>query len=345
MSYEVRTVEPSIAADVLKRLWAANLPATGDLDEKLRWFYREGPHGAGRAFIIDSATEPVGCTGLGVRTFISGCHTSHRVGLFADLAIERRHRSALPALALVRSVRDEIAHGFDLGYGFPNAKAVAVYRRAGYELLGEMPRYVRVLKTEPYLRQRFRGDVAHVAATVIDRVLASLTHLAAAPAKRAYELRFGVELDHKFDLLWRAASLTLPFACERTSAFLRWRFQRKLDERYGIVGLYTRTDELQAYAVIRACEDGTLRIADLFGFDSWVLFALLVQLVDAATAAGATSVAFRFLGDPRIPRLLKALGFSRRSETRAVVVAPGRVARDDLRDIARWYLTDLDEDS
>lgn len=349
MRYEIRPVQfESSSNEALKRLWANNLPShdEADLEDKFQWFYRQGPHGEGRAFVIgarelsragevvDVAPEVVGCAGVGVRNFRRN-GLPYRVALFADLAIEKRHRSAMPALALVRSVREEVARTFDLGYGFPNAKAIAVYRRAGYQLLGEMTRYVRVLRTASYLRPYVGEDLSRVASAIVDRALAALTHITAVPTHRAYELRWGPIPSAGIDELWRDSTAYVPFACERTSAFLRWRFHRQAK----FVALHARdSEDIRAYAILRAGADGTIHIADLFGRDARELMKLLVQ---AGTAAGAQAIAFRFLGDPRVPRMLASLGFSRRPDTRAVIAAAGCVP---VPDVAQWYLTDLDED-
>lgn len=71
---------------------------------------------------------------------------AHRAALLADLAIDRAHRTVLPALILQHAVKRHVDASYDLSYGFPNAHAVGIHRRIGYHEHGTMPRYVRVLR-------------------------------------------------------------------------------------------------------------------------------------------------------------------------------------------------------
>jgi hypothetical protein len=348
MDYEAITIEPDAARDSLFRLWSANLPACGDLEEKLRWFYREGPHGSGRAVLLQHSDEAIGCAGIGVRT-LKAHGWPLRTALFADLAVDKRHRSGMPALTLLGSVKREISRNYDLGYGFPNAKAVAVYFRAGYKLLGEMRRYVRVLRSEPYLRQRLGSWLAQPASNLVDHSLAALAAVRARIADQQYELRWPRHFDAAFDRLWREASPRYPVTCERSSVFLRWRFLRKPALRPRIAALHSReTGELRAYTVLQAGTDGAVDLLDLFGAGDRELHALLALHVPPVTELGATSIRFRFLyaGDRTLHRLLAQHAFTRRPETRAVMAIGGRTALFRVRDEeAPWYITDLDEDT
>jgi hypothetical protein len=325
--------------EVLHRLWADNLDVRGGLDDKLRWFYCDGPHGPGRALVLRAHDAAVGCAGLGVRTLVHR-GAARRAALFADLAIDRRHRSGLPALTLLRSVQAEVARDFDLGYGFPNHKAVAIYRRAGFVELGKMHRYVRVLRSGGYLAAAapwLRGPAAAIA----DRALAAAARLHALRARR-FALDWPAQFDARFDRLGQAARAGGRIACERTAALLRWRFAHA---PHRIAAVVRRdTGALAAYGVLRPAERGLIELVDLFGAGERELGAALALIVPAARRLGFAAIGFRFLGDPRVVRLLRAHGFARRGEPRAIVVAPGRDAALAALPISAWYLTDLDED-
>jgi hypothetical protein len=333
--YSTSATEVQDSKDLLLRLWEDNLHVRGDLDDKLRWFYCDSPHGPGRAFLLHANGAPVGCAGLGVRTLFQHGRPL-RAALFADLAVDRGHRSGLPALTLLRSVAAEVARDFELGYGFPNRKAIAVYRRAGFIELGQMYRYVRVLRSRRYLRAALGDWIADTALAI------------AARTRRMFARRFALEwpeaFDARFDRLWQAVHASYPLVCERTAAFLRWRFAQ---EPHRIAGLVCRSSgELVAYAVYRSAGDGFVELLDLFGAGEHEVGAMLAHTVPAAAALGFTAVGFRFLGDPRVIRLLHAHGFARRGEPRSIVVAGGRgPARAPMHDLGAWYLTDLDEDS
>jgi hypothetical protein len=334
--YSVSEIDIHDSGAVLQRLWADNLHARGSLDTKLRWFYCDGPHGPGRALVLRAHDTAVGCAGIGVRTlFHRGAPL--RAALFADLAIDRQHRSGLPALTLLRAIRDEVARDFDLGYGFPNHKAIAVYRRAGFVELGRMERHVRVLHLRGYLA----APQLRVAAAAADRALAAIERLHALRARR-FELDWPARFDARFDRLWQAVRTGDRIACERSAALLDWRFAH---ERHRIAAVVRRdTGALVAYGVLRPAEHGLCELVDLLGAGAREIDAAIALIVPAARQLGFSAIGVRFLGDPRVVRVLRAHGFVRRGEPRSIVVAGGRGPALAALPTAAWYLTDLDED-
>jgi hypothetical protein len=336
--YSISETDIHDSGAVLQRLWADNLHARSSLDAKLRWFYCDGPHGPGRALVLRAHDAAVGCAGIGVRTLVHR-GAPLRAALFADLAIDRRHRSGLPALTLLRSIRDEVARDFDLGYGFPNRKAIAVYLRAGFVELGRMYRYVRVLHSGHYLAAA--APQRRVAAAV-DHALAAIERLHALRARRL-ELDWPARFDARFDRLWQAVHTGTRIACERSAAFLDWRFAH---DQHRIAAVIRRdTGALAAYGVLRPADHGLVELVDLLGAGARDIDAALALIVPAARQLGFAAIGFRFLGDPRVIRVLRAHGFVRRGEPRSIVVASGRGPALAALPAAAWHLTDLDEDT
>src|SRR4051812_31738797 len=104
MKYEALLTDISASREGLLALWAANLPVRGDLEAKLRWFYCDSPTGPGQAFMLHREDGvPIGCAGIGVRTIVHR-HRNLRAALFADLAVDRAHRTGYPALRLGRAM-------------------------------------------------------------------------------------------------------------------------------------------------------------------------------------------------------------------------------------------------
>lgn len=337
--YSISETDIHDSGAILQRLWADNLDVRGSLDAKLRWFYCDGPHGPGRALVVRAHDAAVGCAGVGVRTLVHR-GAPLRAALFADLAIDRRHRSGLPALTLLRSIRDEVARDFDLGYGFPNRKAIAVYRRAGFVELGRMDRHVRVLHSGRYLAAA--APQLRVAAAAADRALAVIERLHALRARR-FELDWPARFDARFDRLWQAVRTGDRIACERSAALLGWRFAH---EPHRIAAVIRRdTGALVAYGVLRPADHGLVELVDLLGAGARAIDMALALIVPAARQLGFAAIGFRFLGDPRVIRVLRAHGFVRRGEPRSIIVAAGRDPALAALPAAAWYLTDLDEDT
>jgi hypothetical protein len=333
--YDVRIADLRDVRDEVVSLLEANLSVT-ELDARLRWFYQDNPHGRGRVFVLRADGVAIGQAGIGVRMFWRNDRPI-RAAVFADLAVDRAHRSGFPALALVRAVKRHVAEAFDLGYGFPNPKAEAIYRHAGCAKLGAMTRYVRVLRSQRYLARELPRRLAPVVGAIADRMRAGAAQLRAACGVRSSRLEWLDDFDPRFDRLFQEARSGY-IVCDRTAAFLRWRFS---PERHRIAALVDGA-RLLAYAVVR--ESGRMaELVDLFGLE---LDALLARIVPALYRLGYDSASVRFLGSARIPALLAAHGFVVRPQRRMVTLALSTTSNSpELRDRESWYLTDLDEDT
>ena len=333
----------------LTRLWLDNLPVRGDADAKLRWTYVDAPAGKGEAFVLRADDgSAAGCAGI-QRRELAYRGTSIRAALLADFAIDRRHRSGLPALTLQRAVKRHVETAYDLSYGFPNDQALAIHRRTGYHLLGRMSRFVRVLRHGGYLARRFGQPLAGRAiGAIVDPALMAGTALRAMREGAALELHWLDDVDARFDRLWAEASPSYPIACRRTAALLRWRFLRKPDQRYTVAALIDRrSDALRGYAIVQDGPSGGAELADLFGADPAAIDALLALLIRSLYDRGFTTVSIRYLGDPRLLPLLDHHRFSLRQSDRAVIVHPTASwpIHLDARRASAWYITELDEDT
>jgi hypothetical protein len=354
--YEVRQADPVEVRDDLMRVWGNNLPVE-DVARKFDWFYREAPVCPETVFVLDVSDndEPariVGTSGVGIREFsVNG--EMIRAALLADLAVDTEHRKLLPALKLTRASHEYSLKQHPMLYGFPNQKAVGVFRRAGYKQLGSMARYARVLRHSGYIDRLAENDrvPAWVGRLASGRVLHSILGASAdalrlaqlspqlAHAARKFELEWLDDGDARIDALWEACKGEYRVIGRRSAAFLAWRFPA--DEGHRIVALVPRnTSDLRAYAVVHR-EGEVAHIRDLFGFPD-DLQSLLERLVPPLYAEGATSMSMRYLGSSRVTESLEASGFSRREGSRAIIV--DAVAGIEVGDVESWHLCDADED-
>jgi hypothetical protein len=349
---ELTDVAAGGAAEVM-RLWRDNLPLRGPAEAKRRWAYLDAPDGPSEAMVVradDGAA--VGCAGIERREL--WCRGEPvRAALLADFAIDRAHRIGFPAVLLQRAVQRHVEPRFDLSYGFPNQGAVAVHLRTGYHELGKMARYVRPLRFARYLRRRVdHPALARWAAAAIDPAARAACWIAARSAAHDFALTWLIDVDGRFDALWATAAPTLPIACRRDAAMLRWRFLRNPFDRCTVAAISARaTGRLVAYAIVRDGVDATAGIAelvDVLGDGPAALDALLDLLVPALTARGFEAASVRFLGTPAMIGLFARHHFALRAADRTIIVRPTArcpIAPDVVRDPRAWYLTDLDEDT
>lgn len=282
-----------------------------------------------------------------------------RAVVSCDLAVDRQHRALAPALALVRGIRAEVAARFDLLYGFPNAKAEGVLKRAGFREVGRARRWARVLRFSSYVERLNDGPgriprfarsaprLARLGAAVVDHARGGMSWLERARLSRRYEIRTQRAPDARWNDLWASARQEYDLVGDRTAAYLRWRFANAPDTFFVTIQRRGQT-ALAAYAALELDrETGAAHVRDLFGHRA-DLDAMIDALVPAAWRAGAASISVRFLGAPAVERHLAARGFVPREGTRSIVVDQGPAVAEHaaiLGDAARWHLFDADEES
>jgi hypothetical protein len=346
MSYSVKQAENISAADAVTGLWRRNLHFAPDvdLDARLRWYYRDGPEGPGQMLLLLAGETAVGCQGIGVRRFVSaGRPEPMRVALHGDLAIDRKHRTLMPGLTLMRAGR-EAAGEFAFHYGFPNAAAAPLFGRFGYSKLGMLTRWVRVLRHAHYLERLVKHPLlVRAGGELLDGILQAEAAVTRAIAGRHLALEPLADTDERFDRLWEAAHRQWGMIAWRDAAFLRWRFLRSPGSRCELVALVERpTRRLRAYAVLEPI-DGTFHLRDFLAAELHDLGQLIEHLVPYLYRRGAIAISVWFLGAPRVEALLQAHRFHARQSTRTVMIdaAPGAVPAG----VEEWYLTDGDEDT
>jgi hypothetical protein len=365
-SYEVVRDEPEQVKGDLYRLWNENLHLPVKPEERFTWLYRDAPERAETVFVLRAtgpdggASRAVGTNGIAVRRFqLDRSGSEGRAAVSGDLAVEQAHRGLLPALQLVRAVREFVVTDFDLAYGFPNAKAEGVMKRAGFRVLGKTTRYARVLRHAGYQKQIVERAklpptlaslishprVARALAPVADVARLALGAREMARARSQYRIQWLARFDDRFDRLWNAARHEYDVVGSRSAAFLRWRYPE-----CDIAVLLRRDDRsAMAYAIVeRDPETGAAHLRDVFGHKD-ALGSLIALLLPALWRRGAVSASVRFLGAPYLADALVANGFEPRDEHRTVIMQAGsRLAESErarLEDASRWHLFDIDEDA
>ncbi len=355
MAYSVRLIEASQTRDEHLAVWERNLKLPVAARARFDWLYRDNPAGPGRLAVIDIASpdqpaRTVGTAGYALRTIQMGGRVV-RAAILADLAVDRAHRTAMPAIMLARAIRGDVREKHDLVYGFPNQHAAPLLLKLGYRRLGETRRYALVLRHRRHLRTRFRGPgAALVAGVALDTARAALIAARAAQVRLTHRLVWlddDQQVDQRFDRLWEEARGDYPLIGARDAAFVRWRFLNRPDGRMDLAAIFDRrTGALDGYAAVSR-EGETAHVRDLFSRRR-TLGPLLRLLCRAIAKRGAESISLRLCGAPALAACLSELGFRARGDQRTIIAdagtsfdaLPGGTFNADT-----WYLTDADEDA
>jgi hypothetical protein len=337
--YRVRAGDPARDRDAVLSAWRGHIGHEDQIAAKYDWFYLACPHGPPLLQLLsaDTGNDCLGtaCTGYR-RMRLQG--EDMRVGVLVDLLVQPEHRSLGPALMLQQGLIAASKESLDVLYGFPNPKAVALCRRVGYRHLTDLVRHVRVLRHGRYLRARLPGWLAWPAGWLLDIVSTLRDRWLQLPGPRLrHEWRQCA--DARMDELWRHSPQGNGMVGIRDMQHAQWRF----DESPLATTLYLwviSKDSAQAWFAVQN-KNQVLHVSDFWSCDgaNGMSRQHVLALLDAARAAGYTSVSMEISGDEAQLQGWKACGFSARGK-RPVFAHWNRAVADE----PKWFLTSADED-
>jgi hypothetical protein len=325
--------------------WAANFPdvSAADHARRLHWFYEQNPLGSGRMWLLrrQATGQVVGTAGLGPRRFVVN-GTPVAAGLASDFSVLKEHRTALPALMLQRSVLTTLEQDLGLIYTFPNPKSLPIFKRLGYQEIGPLARWVKVLRSAPYLaKRRGLGWAAPLLGPAVDLVRRGLAPETWRSTGR-WQLRPVEAFDERLDHLVARLGPDPAVRTERSAAFLHWRYRLDPLRSYERFALHAHGDDrLAGWCVGLLRADAEFRIIDLAAeAPGDVLDALLLLVLRAARARGARCAAIEGCNLDWLLPAMTRLGFQSRTPNATCVVMTGATKID----LSSWRLLLADED-
>ncbi|GAB3786294.1 hypothetical protein [Dyella agri] len=341
--YRTEVAELPRDRDVVLALWNGNLGDPARHAGKLDWFYQHHPFGEPLLQLLRHDGEVIGSCGVAPRRMLWRGREI-RAGLLADMAVDARHRTLGPALMLQESLLAAATDRFDLVYGFPNRKSLPVVKRLGFAVLGEMPRYSRVLRHAGYLQRSLPRWLALPLGGLLDASFALRDRLQTLGAPRLVAT-WSEQVDPRMEALWQASSHGQGLLGARDTAMLRWRFdQTPLGHTRYLLLSDSADGPLRAWF---ACEvvGSVLRVCDYWcvrgtaGID----IALVLALVRIAHRGRHASISLEHAASVEQLAGWQRAGFVCRDSQPVVGKwlgggpAPAAMAQD-------WYLTAGDED-
>lgn len=325
--------------EALLALWQGNLGDAARMRRKYDWFYAGCPMGEPSVCLLRHADEtPVGVASAGARRMcMDGVEVG--AGVLVDLAVAAEHRSLGPALMLQAALAEAALQRFAFLYGFPNAKAVPVFKRVGHAALGEMLRLVRVVRHARYLDKRLPRPLALLAAPFLD-LATRLADAWRARADQRLTRRWRDRSDPRFDALWRQAAPQKGVFAVRDLDYARWRFDACPLEQTRFL-LLEAGAQLQAWFACQ-CRGATLVVCDYWSVDGerGIARAHVDALLAAAREAGHESVSVELCASAQQLEGWYAAGFQVRG--RRPVFGRWRAPR--TADAGPIFLTAADED-
>lgn len=351
MNYSIAA--PVTAADVkedLLRLMRTNFSWGNQADLWYRWGYEQSPFPPNVCWLVETeARERVGFTALMPRRMKVG-ETVGEAGQAANLNVASEHRNALAAVKLQRAVVSHVDQS-DMALAFGITKnAVAVLSRAGYRDLGGLSRWIKLFRSEHKLARWIAWKwPRRAAAAIVDLGLRLRATETFRRLPTGWSVLLDPSFDERFDDLWKAASVNLTVATERSSRYLNWRFGSDPQLTYRTLAVQDGDGRLRgSVTFLYPDPEESLRLAsivDLLPVDPESLDVLLTALCQFLRREGAVGVQSLYFGSTWIESALKRFHFFRReSEFRVLAYLHPRLCdqQAELLNSTRWHLTDAE---
>lgn len=342
MTYSTRSADLAVDRATILRMWSGALEGTSSRAQKYRLHYLEYPWGTPTVELLEHDGVPIGVATVQPRPML---HGKERIaaGLLMDFAVAPAHRSVGPALRLQRALLARCEQTYDLVYGLPNANARALSERAGMTRIGEMTRFVKVLRYGRYVAPYLPASLASRGARALDVATTVLTR-ARLPWLGRKVAAWTEAPIAEIDELWvRTAHLPWLLA-SRDLARLRWQLQSRDPDSVRLMLVRGRAGgHLEGWF---ACE----RTADSIKIvDYWTVNAgaspsreLLDTLARAAMSAGCASISVELVAPDVVLNAWTEAGFTRR-DSRPVFA---KCSNSSTLDLFRrsLFMTGADED-
>ncbi len=279
-----------------------------------------------------------------------------RAAISADFAIEAGHRGLGPALPLQRAALELVAEeGLACAYGCPNPLSEPIVKRVGFESVGELARYTKVLRTRLLVdlfvsRPGLARMLSAASRVLVDPLISLGSRERRVRRLRGLSFEKPARFDERFAAVWADTAKRHSVTGERNAELLNWKYDfddAAPPSEFVILAAVDTDDQVAGYVVYRV-KDGVRHVFDLAVLDSKrVIDALLAEFVSDARREGAIGLTFLCLGTlGMLGARLRAFRFLGRKEGKRLrVYLPGRARPGAaLLQPENWYFVMGDDD-
>lgn len=343
--YEVIEGDLARHREAVIDIWRGHVGWRNQLERMYDVCYLGCPHGKPVLRLLQerSSGKMVGTIGAGPRRMLWQGREI-RGAVVSQMVVSPGHRTLAPALMLSRALITACDDRFDLVYALPNAMSGAVCRRAGFRPIGQLRRYVKLLRYKPYLPRVLPDVVAQVGGSLLDAVVAMRRR---GNPKRHDELHatWTDAVTPGMQALWENSDHGEALSTIRTTSMLQWRLLGlpALERRFLLVAKGT------SLAAWFACEtnvrdNGIMTVTDAWSADGVHGFdrSTIRMLCAMAYQAGFHAVEANLAAAPAVIAMWRAEGFVPRGQHPVFAKWTSTRKQGDIG--AALHLTDIEQD-
>lgn len=252
-AYSLVQADPLRDLAAIQSVWKGNFGPDADHPGKIRHLYLDGPCGPALVLMLrdDRTGEAAGVIGAIPRP-MRYAGTPITAAVISHVAVAPRHRTLGPVMRLHAEIFAASSRQFDLIYGHPNPRNAVVLKRAKYQELGQIKRYVKVLKYGQYAGRVLPGPLARVAAPLVD-MLATGSQWQRRSRIRGLDLQWNNAPMPAIDEVWQQSAGGQSLEAIRTTSLLAWRFHPCIADQVRYLLVSSGREPLGWFA----CEDNT----------------------------------------------------------------------------------------
>ncbi len=224
-------------------------------------------------------------------------------------------------------------------FAFPNANAVAGHQKAGWQKIGRLQRWVKVLKSEHIFKKLIKNKfLSRLTGAIVDFILLLFS-------KEKWISGTGYETveiqvcDEKFDQLWRSESSHYGILAVRDAKYLNWRYLQSPKKNKTILAI-KQSEKILGYAVLEI-EENFGAIVDIFSKkDETVIAVLVAQSLKYFHRNNVATVSYCALEKDFYLSQLSRFGFQMRENSSVLMGTP--VDHSDTKTIftpENWHIT------
>ena len=315
-------------------------------ERRYAWIYTRPPGACSKGWLATTSSgDVVGFAGLLFRKMrIGDRHVE--VGQAVDLVVDPPHRAFGPMLDLQRElIRSVQLQSIPFVYAFPDRRLEKLFRRIGYQYLGEMQRWTKPFRVEDWVVKYVPSPVgAKLSGRFIDVLLKWSTKERTYTKPTWGKFEDVCQFDERFDDLYRRGGGRYTVVGDRSAASLRWRFGHSEPVGCRMLALSNSSGRLHGY-IIFSCQQSVTRIIDVFAEPWDCLDALLGELIIRMRREKMSAINCNYMGSEWLSSLLSAWGFYLRPVGARMLVFPNdNVLASCFLDRGRLFVTDGDRD-
>ena len=311
------------------------------------WLYRNNPYGQARAWLAleENSGHVIGAAAAFSRRFIfSGKEIIAWV--LGDFCLDPQYRSLGPALQLQRACLNVLEANQDgtFCYDFPSRSMVAVYKRLGIGVTGQMLRMAKPLGVDRKVKEIVRNRAAQ---RIVASVGNTILKIASERATSAEDLELALQqgfCGEEFTTLAEKQNRKFIFSLQRSAAYLNWRYVSNPQARQEIITA-RRDGRVVGYIVWTQKEEDAW-IVDLFGEeDPQMMRSLVAEIIALAQKRGVMTLSVSMNEAHPWRWLFSEIGFRLR-DSFPVVIIPSKTFPHKINpQLSGWYLMQGDRDS